>query len=93
MGKIIRQYVADAFTDRVFSGNPAAVCVLDEWLPDGVMQDMALENNLSETAFTVREGDTVTLYIADTAPLYEWQGVHRLHAYLAMVPGGQDAAR
>lgn len=42
---------------------------------------------------TVREGDTVTLYIADTAPLYEWQGVHRLHAYLAMVPGGQDAAR
>lgn len=42
---------------------------------------------------TVREGDTVTLYIADTAPLYEWQGVHRLHAYLAMVPGGQDVAR
>ena len=37
-----------------------------------------------------REGDVVTLYIADTAPLYEWQGVHRLHAYLAMVPGGQD---
>ena len=35
----------------------------------------------------VREGDTVTLYIADTAPLYEWQGIHRLHAYLAMVPG------
>lgn len=61
MGKIIRQYVADAFTDRVFSGNPAAVCVLDEWLPDGVMQDMALENNLSETAFTVREGDKYRL--------------------------------
>ena len=39
---------------------------------------------------SVREGDVVTLYIADTAPLYEWQGVHRLHAYLAMVPGGQD---
>ena len=35
----------------------------------------------------VREGDTVTLYISDTAPLYEWQGIHRLHAYLAMVPG------
>ena len=34
MGKIIRQYVADAFTDRVSSGNPAAVCVLDEWLPE-----------------------------------------------------------
>ena len=38
----------------------------------------------------VREGDTVTLYIADTAPLYEWQGIHRLHAYLAMVPGKRD---
>ena len=39
------------------------------------------------TLQAVREGDTVTLYIADTAPLYEWQGIHRLHAYLAMVPG------
>ena len=38
----------------------------------------------------VREGDTVTLYISDTAPLYEWQGIHRLHAYLAMVPGRRD---
>lgn len=41
---------------------------------------------------TVREGDTATLYIADTTPLYEWRGVHRLHAYLAMVPGAQDTA-
>lgn len=41
----------------------------------------------------VREGDTVTLYIADTAPLYEWQGIHRLHAYLAMVPGRQDGVQ
>ena len=41
----------------------------------------------------VREGDTVTLYIADTAPLYEWQGIHRLHAYLAMVPGKQDGVQ
>lgn len=42
---------------------------------------------------TVREGDTVTMYIADATPLYEWQGVHRLHAYLAMVPGGRDISR
>jgi PhzF family phenazine biosynthesis protein len=44
-------YQIDAFTDRPFSGNPAAVCPLDEWLPDEVMQAIAFENNLSETAF------------------------------------------
>jgi PhzF family phenazine biosynthesis protein len=43
----------DAFTDVSFSGNPAAVCPLDEWLPDHVMQSIALEMNLSETAFLV----------------------------------------
>lgn len=53
----MRQYVVDAFTDRVFAGNPAAVCVMDEWLPDGLMQSIAMENNLSETAFTVKEGE------------------------------------
>ena len=46
----------DAFAERLFEGNPAAVCVLDEWLPDALMQSVAIENNLSETAFTVREG-------------------------------------
>lgn len=50
-------YQLDAFTDRPFGGNPAAVCPLDEWLPDDVMQAIALENNLSETAFYVSEGD------------------------------------
>lgn len=50
-------YQLDAFTDRPFGGNPAAVCPLDEWLPDDVMQAIALENNLSETAFYVPEGD------------------------------------
>lgn len=43
----------DAFADRPFSGNPAAVIPLDAWLPDDVMQSIAEENNLSETAFTV----------------------------------------
>ncbi len=47
----------DAFTDHLFSGNPAAVCPLTEWLPDGVMQAIAAENNLSETAFFVPDGD------------------------------------
>ena len=47
-------YQADAFTDRLFSGNPAAVCPLTEWLPDNMMQQIAIENNLAETAFFVK---------------------------------------
>lgn len=47
-------YVVDAFTDTVLKGNPAAVCLLDQWLPDDLMQNIAGENNLSETAFIVR---------------------------------------
>lgn len=50
-------YQVDAFTTDVFRGNPAAVVPLDRWLPDALMQAIAAENNLSETAFLVREGD------------------------------------
>lgn len=50
-------YQVDAFTSRVFGGNPAAVCPLDDWLADDVMQAIATENNLSETAFFVPDGD------------------------------------
>ncbi len=46
-------YQVDAFTDRLFSGNPAAVCILDKWLRDDLMQSIANENNLAETAFVV----------------------------------------
>ena len=46
-------YQIDAFTDRPFAGNPAAVCPLDSWLKDELMQAIATENNLSETAFFV----------------------------------------
>ena len=53
----MRQYVVDAFTDQVFSGNPAAVCVMDTWLPEETMMSITKENNLSETAFTVKEGE------------------------------------
>lgn len=49
-------YQADALADRPFTGNPAAVCPLDAWLPDEVMQAIAAENNLPETAFFVPEG-------------------------------------
>jgi PhzF family phenazine biosynthesis protein len=47
-------YQVDAFTSEVFSGNPAAVCILDSWLDDNILQSIAAENNLSETAFLVR---------------------------------------
>ena len=52
----MKQYVVDAFTDKVFAGNPAAVCVMDKWLDDELMQKITTENNLSETAFCVKEG-------------------------------------
>lgn len=46
----INIYQVDAFTDKVFAGNPAAVCPLDAWLPDSVLQNIAMENNLAESA-------------------------------------------
>ena len=53
----MKQYVVDAFTDSVFHGNQAAVCVLDSWLPEELMMNITRENNFSETAFTVKEGE------------------------------------
>jgi PhzF family phenazine biosynthesis protein len=56
-------YIVDSFTDKLFSGNPAAVCVLDEWVHDEVLQKIASENNLSETAFFLAR---------DTSPYLRW---------------------
>jgi len=50
-------FIVDAFSNGPFTGNPAAVCPLQEWLPDAVMQSIAAEHNLSETAFVVPMGD------------------------------------
>lgn len=50
-------YQVDAFAGKLFSGNPAAVCPLDEWLPDELMQQLGMENNLAETAFFVKQDD------------------------------------
>lgn len=50
-------YKVDAFTSKLFGGNPAAVCPLQTWLPEDIMQQLAAENNLSETAFFVHESD------------------------------------
>lgn len=51
----LKIYQVDAFASAVFEGNPAAVCPLDEWLSDEIMQQIAMENNLSETAFLVKQ--------------------------------------
>lgn len=51
----LKIYQVDAFANNIFGGNPAAVCPLEEWLPDETLQKIALENNLSETAFYVKK--------------------------------------
>ncbi|GMH42098.1 hypothetical protein BSKO_10017 [Bryopsis sp. KO-2023] len=59
--RTLKLYQVDAFTPALFEGNPAAVCPLREWLPDEVMQNIAAENNLAETAYFV-ETDEVPKY-------------------------------
>ena len=51
----MKQYIVDAFTDKPFAGNPAAICVMDSWPDEVSMMKLAMENNLSETAFIVKE--------------------------------------
>ena len=51
----MKQYIVDAFTSKPFSGNPAAVCVMENWPSGEFMMKLAMENNLSETAFIVKE--------------------------------------
>jgi PhzF family phenazine biosynthesis protein len=53
----MKQYIVDAFTNKPFSGNPAAVCVMECWPDEVFMKKLAMENNLSETAFIVRESE------------------------------------
>lgn len=53
----MKQYTVDAFTEEIFKGNPAAVCIMESWIDDELMQNIAIENNLSETAFAVKEGN------------------------------------
>jgi PhzF family phenazine biosynthesis protein len=52
----IPYYEVLAFTDRLFTGNPAGICILEEWLPDSLLQKIAAENNLAETAFFIDRG-------------------------------------
>ena len=53
----MKYYVVDAFGENIFEGNPAGVCIMDHWISDELMQKIAYENNLSETAFAVKEGE------------------------------------
>lgn len=53
----MKYYVVDAFAQKVFEGNPAGVCIMENWISNDLMQHIAIENNLSETAFAVKEGD------------------------------------
>ena len=57
----MKQFVVDAFTDEVFKGNPAAVCIMDDWISEELMQNIAIENNLSETSFAVKQGNSYTI--------------------------------
>ncbi|HEX2092420.1 MAG TPA: PhzF family phenazine biosynthesis isomerase, partial [Longimicrobiaceae bacterium] len=61
MKKHLRLFQVDAFASEVFRGNPAAICPLDEWLPDSLLQAIAEENNLAETAFFVPAGSAYHL--------------------------------
>ena len=54
-------YQVDSFADRLFGGNPAAVVILEDWLPDRVLADIAAENNLAETAFVIPRDDVSPL--------------------------------
>lgn len=57
----MKQFIVDAFTDKIFGGNPAAVCVVDNFPPAELMLNIARENNLSETAFVMRDGKNFRL--------------------------------
>lgn len=59
--KRARYFHIDAFTDHLFGGNPAGVCLLEQWPPDEVLRRVAAENNLSETAFLVPQGSAFEL--------------------------------
>ncbi len=57
----MKYFIVDAFTDHHFSGNPAGICLLEEPIADEIMQNIASENNLAETAFILKQGDEYNL--------------------------------
>src|SRR5262252_5915235 len=68
LAREISYYIVDAFSDGPFTGNPAGVCPLMDWPSDHLLQSIAAENNLPETAFFIQEGDSFQLrWFAPTA--------------------------
>jgi PhzF family phenazine biosynthesis protein len=57
----MKYFIVDAFTDELFKGNPAGVCMLDKWVDDKLLQNIAFENNLAETAFVVKNDNQYEL--------------------------------
>src|SRR5215471_8395957 len=57
----MKYFIVDAFTDELFKGNPAGVCILDKWFEDYLLQNIAFENNLAETAFVIKNGSQYEL--------------------------------
>ncbi|MFT4145854.1 MAG: PhzF family phenazine biosynthesis protein [Mobilitalea sp.] len=57
----MKYFIVDAFTEELFKGNQAGVCLLDSWLDNSIMQNIAMENNLAETAFIVKKEDSYDL--------------------------------
>ena len=57
----MKYYVVDSFTDKMFAGNPAGVCLIEQEIDEWLMQNIAAENNLAETAFVKRNGDNFDL--------------------------------
>ena len=57
----MKYYVVDAFTDELFKGNPAGICILEKWLDNELLQNIAYENNLAETAFIVKNNSQYDL--------------------------------
>ena len=81
----MKQYIVDAFTDKPFSGNPAAVCVMESWPSEESMMKLAMENNLSETAFIVKEAQGYHLRWFTPGTEVELCG----HLYCEMQEGGR----
>ena len=72
---MIKQFIADAFTDKIFHGNPAAICLPERWPDDKLMQDIASENNLSETAFVYEEMKGRPVMVDDIKPSTDGNGM------------------
>jgi PhzF family phenazine biosynthesis protein len=92
----LKLFQVDAFASELFKGNPAAVIPLERWLPDATMQAIAMENNLSETAFFVPEGDHYHLRWMTPTLEFDFCGhatIATSHVILNLLQRERDEAR